>query len=239
MSSLFAAWTELSDRVAQIEGADERREQLQELIAEAREKRTRLGEELAAKRGTAAKKLAREAAGELTQLGMPKARLSLESRSIAGPTADDYLGQELYLQTNPGLPAGPLGKVPSGGEASRLSLALTIALGGGSQSEPSSFVPVMVFDEIDAGVGGRLGAVLADKLHHLSAGRSVLAISHTPQMAARAMNHYHVAKKQGQRTTTVAVNRLDGAKRVHEIAEMFGGGHEALKQAEVLLGQGI
>ena len=69
-------------------------------------------------------------------------------------------------------------------------------------------VPVMIFDEIDAGVGGRLGASLADKLHQLGSGRTVLAISHTPQMAARAAFHYHVVKEQGTDYTKVLVSRL-------------------------------
>jgi DNA repair protein RecN (Recombination protein N) len=161
---------------------------------------------------------------------MPKARLGLvEAEGPAGPNG---LGrQQLTVRTNPGLPAGPLDEVPSGGEGARLTLALAVALA------EADGTPVVVFDEVDAGVGGRLGGIIGAKLRRLAAdGRSVIAISHTPQLAAEADTHYLVSKRQEDDTTSVLVEQLQGERRVCEIADMLGGGPAALNQARALLG---
>lgn len=237
---LFAVWEELSERIEALQGLDQQRESLAQEIAQQRAEWRRLGTELAARRREAAVRLGKRVAKELSQLGMAKALLTFHDIEGSAATAQAFIRQEFHIQTNPGMPAGPLGKVPSGGETSRLSLAFTIALtdagpaiaeGGGETG-----VSVLIFDEIDAGVGGRLGGIIASKLSQLAIDKTVIAISHTPQMAAQAQRHYQVIKDQGQQETVVSVEALQGDQRLKEIAEMLGGGHAALNQARVLLG---
>jgi DNA repair protein RecN (Recombination protein N) len=121
--------------------------------------------------------------------------------------------------------------VMSGGEASRLSLAFAIVLAQQDQT------PVLVFDEVDSGVGGRLGAVIGDKLALLARDRTVLVITHTPQVAAAATRHYIVQKAQADDATEVRVEEVTGGQRVQEIADMLGGGKAALSQAKALMGK--
>ncbi|TVR46729.1 MAG: hypothetical protein EA402_02260 [Planctomycetota bacterium] len=232
---LFHAWEHLRQREEELAGLDEREQALRSALPAANEQRLQAGERLAQLRRKGAKKLAAAAASPLADLGMPRATLSLHETALAEPQAQGICHQELYIQTNPGLPAGPLSRVPSGGETSRLSLALSVALNEGSLTRESSAC-VLVYDEIDAGVGARMGAAIADQLLALGQGRSVIAISHTPQMAARAQQHYTVSKRQGDDSTLVEVNKLSPQQRLQEVAEMLGGGSAALNQARVLLG---
>jgi DNA repair protein RecN (Recombination protein N) len=96
-------------------------------------------------------------------------------------------------------------------------------------------MPVIVYDEVDSGVGGRLGAVIGAKLARLAQGRSVIAVTHTPQLAAHGTTHYRVVKAQGDETTMVTVQRLSHKERLDEVADMLGGGEEACGQARKLL----
>jgi DNA repair protein RecN (Recombination protein N) len=129
------------------------------------------------------------------------------------------------------MPGGPVSAVASGGETSRLLLALAAALANRSGT------PLVVFDEVDTGVGGRLGAAIGGKLARLASGRSVLVVTHTPQVAAAAAAHYVVRKRQGSARTTVEVERLAEPARVGELAEMLGGGAPAAAQAKALLAE--
>ncbi|MCX8039165.1 MAG: hypothetical protein N3B15_01100, partial [Planctomycetota bacterium] len=165
----------------------------------------------------------------LATLGMPRARLSLAEQP-GEADALGSIGMALHIQTNPGLPAGPLASVVSGGERSRLLLAVAAALAA------RTLPPVLIFDEIDSGVGGRLGAAIGAALQRLAAQRSVLVITHTAQVAACASVHYAVRKQQGAEATTVIVERLSGSARQRELADMLGGGRAAEEQARALLG---
>jgi DNA repair protein RecN (Recombination protein N) len=175
-------------------------------------------------------RLAKAVARELADLGMPKAKLSLVSRPLEVPGPYGTKQQEIFVTTNPGLPPDRLGAVMSGGEASRLSLAFAIVL------SKQDHTPVLVFDEVDSGVGGRLGAAIGEKLAAIGRDRSVLVITHTPQVAALGTKHYTVRKTQDERSTEVHVAEVAGAQRLQEIAEMLGGGKAALGQAKALMG---
>src|SRR5699024_8187361 len=142
-------------------------------------------------RRAAFKRLAGEVHRHLTDLGMPKARIELHEDAAMPPSLLGSIAMRMHVHTNPGMPGGPLGEVASGGETSRLLLALAAALAGRSGA------PVVVFDEVDSGVGGRLGAAIGGKLARLATARSVLAVTHTPQVAAAAAAHYVVRKRQG------------------------------------------
>jgi DNA repair protein RecN (Recombination protein N) len=187
--------------------------------------------QLAQARQTAFKRLAKAVSSELEELGMPKARVILSERPLEAPGPHGTVHQEILVATNPGLPPDRLGAVMSGGEASRLSLAFAIVLAAQDR------IPVLVFDEVDSGVGGRLGSVIGDKLAALACDRSVLVITHTPQVAAAATRHYTVRKIQHDDVTEVQVSEVTGKERTQEIADMLGGGKAALGQAKALMGK--
>jgi DNA repair protein RecN (Recombination protein N) len=183
------------------------------------------GRELTASRAGVAKKLGPLVEKELAQLGMEKARftvaLSQATGAFAGQalpaTASGFDQVEFIVQTNPGLAAQPLRKIASGGELGRVMLALKGIL---AQSDRIS---VLVFDEIDANIGGRLGSVLGSKLRRLASHHQVLCITHLPQIACYADRHLTVRKEVTGKLTETKVRVMDGADRLHEIAEMIGG----------------
>ncbi len=129
-------------------------------------------------------------------------------------------GAEILFTANPDLPPKPLRESASGGEIARVMLALkgVLARAGGADR-----LPVVVFDEVDSGVGGRLGAMLGRKLRDLATVRQVICVTHQPQLAACAQRQFKVSKSQAGKTTTVVVERLDGDARIHEIASMLRG----------------
>lgn len=228
--ALLSMWSTIDARIAAIEGLDERRDSLRSELAAARASRVDLGTALAEARGEAFKRLAKGLSRELADLGMPKAKVMLADRPLEVPGPYGTIQQEIMVATNPGLPPDRLGAVMSGGEASRLSLAFAIVLAEQDR------IPVLVFDEVDSGVGGRLGIVIGEKLAMLARDRSVLVITHTPQVAALATRHYTVRKIQHDDTTEVQVSEVVGKERVQEIADMLGGGKAALGQAKALMG---
>lgn len=227
--ALFDARARIATRITELEGLDDRRACVLAELTAARDLRQQLGTALAAARRAAFAKLAEAVHTELADLGMPKARLSLADQA-GEPGPHGVVRQELLVCTNPGLPAGRLGAIASGGEASRLTLALASALADHDHT------PVLVFDEVDSGVGGRLGNAIGGKLARLAGDRSVLAITHTPQLAAAAQRHYVVRKQQHSDQTTVTVSEVSGEARQLELADMLGGGSAALGQAKALLG---
>ncbi len=192
-----------------------------------------LGAQLSAQRRSAFDKLAPLVARELKQLGMPDAELAAQW-DPAGGDGEDAPGSatgfetlELLVRTNPGQPARPLRKIASGGELSRIMLALKSILADADR------VSVLVFDEIDANIGGRLGAVIGQKLRALAqrqrhqAPHQILCITHLPQIAAWANRHLRISKavegKGKSRTTRTTVAALEGDQRVAELAEMLAG----------------
>jgi len=178
----------------------------------------KIGTELSAKRRTAAKTLAERIDRQLAELGMEKAVFTIDLVSTdSEPGASGLDTVEFVVQTNPGLAAQPLRKVASGGELSRVMLALKSGLAAGER------VSVLVFDEIDSNVGGRLGAVIGGKLRDLSRHHQVLCITHLPQIACYADRHLTVRKAATGKTTETSVWVVDGAERVQELAEMIGG----------------
>ena len=228
--TLLAAWSTIKARIAAIEGLDVRRDSLRSELDAAVASRAARGAELAEARRKAFKRLATGLARELSDLGMPKAKVTLADRLLEIPGPHGTIHQEILVATNPGLPPDRLGSVMSGGEASRLSLAFAIVLAEQDR------IPVLVFDEVDSGVGGRLGIAIGEKLAALARDRSVLVITHTPQVAALATHHYTVRKIQHDDVTEVQVGEVTGKERVQEIAEMLGGGKAALGQAKALMG---
>jgi DNA repair protein RecN (Recombination protein N) len=183
------------------------------------------GKELTARRLAVAGKLGPLVEKELAQLGMEKAKFAVQVSSAAGTLAGETLPAtatgfdqvEFVVQTNPGLTAQPLRKIATGGELSRVMLALKGIL---AQSDRIS---VLVFDEIDANIGGRLGSILGSKLRRLASHHQVLCITHLPQIASYADRHLTVRKEVIGDATETKVRAMEGAEREQEIAEMIGG----------------
>jgi DNA repair protein RecN (Recombination protein N) len=174
---------------------------------------------LSAARQEAAQRLAEAVNVELPPLKLDKAELKVAVEPLAeeraGPSGLDRV--EFEVSTNPGAPFGPLGAIASGGELARFALALKAALAGrGSGS------PLMIFDEVDQGVGGAVADAVGQRLKRLAGEGQVLVVTHSPQVAARAEAHWRVSKAGGSETRT-AVEALDAQAREEEIARMLAG----------------
>jgi DNA repair protein RecN (Recombination protein N) len=192
----------------------------------------RLGEA----RRSAAAELEKAVANELPALKLENARflVSMEPLGEGGPQGMERI--EFHVRTNPGTPAGPLGKIASGGELSRFLLALKVALADRGSA------PTLVFDEIDTGAGGAVADAIGRRLERLSRSVQVLSVTHAPQVAARAEGHFLIRKDlapgdSGERMAT-AIGRIAGEERREEIARMLSGATitaEARAAAEKLI----
>jgi DNA repair protein RecN (Recombination protein N) len=208
---------ELAAQIATLETAGVDLSSLQGQIEPLKRELQKLGDELSAKRQAAAKRLAPQIVKELAELGMEKATFTVSFTAGPLPTPSGMDQIEFIVKTNPGQLQQPLRKIASGGELSRIMLALKGILAAGER------VSVLVFDEIDANVGGRLGSVIGSKLRKLAANHQVLCITHLPQIASYAQRHLTVRKEvQGDKTRT-SVRVMEGPERLEEIAEMIGG----------------
>jgi DNA repair protein RecN (Recombination protein N) len=186
--------------------------------------------ELGAGRRRAAHSLERSVEEQLGTLSVGGRFAVQFGRDGAEPAEADLEPVEFLLSLNPGEPLRPLAKVASGGETSRVMLAIKSALAG---ADPH---PILVFDEIDSGIGGRVGDVVGQKLWELARHSQVLAVTHLPQIAAFGEVHLRVDKKVVDGRTVTRVNALDGEERVSELGEMFGADLGAGRiQAETLL----
>lgn len=182
-------------------------------------------------RRVAAQRLAVAVNEELPPLGLPAEAFGVEREAVEpGPGGADRV--TFTFAPNPGEPPRPLGRIASGGEASRLSLALKVVLAAADET------PLLVFDEIDAGVGGRHAAAVGERLRALSAYHQVLCVTHLPQIAAHADAHLVVAKRVSDGRTTTEARLLSPDERTAELAAMLGGdgaGEEARAAAQALL----
>ncbi len=211
------------EEIGQLETAAERTEVLEAEIEEAETERTALGERLSASRGEATARLETAVAAELAELAMEGATFEVSLRVHPdGHRASGRESVEMMVATNPGMPTAPLGETASGGELSRVMLALS----GQGQAEQ---VKTLVFDEIDAGIGGKVARRVGERLRDLGERRQVICITHLPQVASLAAAHFRVEKQSGEGSTTATVERVGGEDLVAEIVRMLGadGGDEA------------
>jgi DNA repair protein RecN (Recombination protein N) len=189
---------------------------------------------LTAKRNSAARKLGDAVTALMSELSMRGAfEAQLLAHESTEPDANGAERCEFLVAANPGTPPRPLRKVASGGELSRISLALEVAALG--------FDPVgtMVFDEVDAGIGGAVAEVVGRKLRELGAQSQVLCVTHLPQVAALGNHHLRVVKSSARDSTETSIETLEGTTRRDEIARMLGGveiSRETLAHAEQMLG---
>jgi DNA repair protein RecN (Recombination protein N) len=193
-------------------------EALAEQEQSARSRYDRLGSRLSAERRKGAARLSQEVNAAMRELAMSGGRFEAELRSLL-PTGSAAGNEqvEFLVSTNPGTGPRPLAKVASGGELSRISLAIQVI------TSKATAVPTLIFDEVDAGIGGAVAEVVGRKLRKLGEERQVLCVTHLPQVAAQAREQWSVAKgpEAGSSRSRVAV--LDQASRIEEIARMLGG----------------
>jgi DNA repair protein RecN (Recombination protein N) len=233
---------EIQEKLDSLEKSDVDSTQLRKQLEPLRQQVVKLGVELSAQRKAIAKKISPMIEKSLAELGMEKAKFEVSITS-AGDSSRPTLGSppavetapvqsrdaqatatgfdqiEFIVQTNPGQSPQPLRKIASGGEMSRIMLALKGIL---AQSDR---VSVLVFDEIDANVGGRLGSVIGSKLRSLAEHHQVLCITHLPQIASYADRHFTVKKATTAGKTESKVRTMEGDERLEELAEMIGGHH--------------
>ena len=203
-------------RLADLDGSDERVEQLTQERDALRERLKDLAGQVSAERRSAAERLGEAVTGELGGLAMPHATLSVEVREATpGPSGADEI--EFCFAANPGSPARPLQKAASGGELSRVMLALEVIL---SDTHP---VPTLVFDEIDAGIGGRAAVQVGQRLARLAEKAQVIVVTHLPQVAAFADRHHVVRKSDDGSVTTSGLEALDQNGRLRELSRMMAG----------------
>ena len=209
---------------AELDLVDTAQFDLANLNARESELRKRLvseAEKLSEMRLSAAKKLAKAVDALLPSLGMPDGRFRVTLTSRDEPNADGAEDVEFRVALNVGHEDRPLARVASGGELSRVMLALKTILARVDR------VPTLIFDEVDAGIGGRVGLQVGDTLRRVAGEHQVFAISHLPQIAARAHHHIVVAKGAKGGVTTADITVLEGTNRVNEIARMLGGDPES------------
>ena len=211
-------WARLAAaRVAELDNDDDAIAALTAAEAELAAQVTELAGRLSRLRAEAGERFAADVTAELTALAMPHAVISVVLTALSEPGpygADDV---EIRLASNPGAPALPLHKGASGGELSRVMLAIEVVFAG---ADP---VPTFVFDEVDAGVGGKAATEIGRRLAQLARLAQVIVVTHLPQVAAFADNHLVVAKASDGSITSTSVVRLDHEARVRELSRMLAG----------------
>ncbi len=232
IEEILAFHARAAARLQLVEGNTERLEELEAEVDAARCAMEKSGNILRKKRTAASRKLAREIASHLEDLGFRQSLFQIElSRAIA-PLSSGLDEVEFRFAPNPGEPVQSLRQVASSGEMSRVMLAVKSALAR------EDAIPLLVFDEIDANVGGAIACSVGQKMVSLGSRHQVISITHLPQVAALADHHYHVAKQVENKRTISAIHPVMGEDRIDEIARMLGGSSDsAVAHAMSLLGR--
>jgi len=209
----------LSAELDTLESSDERLDALAEELADAEQAMHKAASNLSTARRKNARKIDDQVTNHMQELGMTGGRFEVRVATLPddkiGATGSDRI--EFTVAINPGQAAGPLAKVASGGELSRISLALQVV------AMQQTAVPTLIFDEVDSGVGGGVAEIVGTRLRELADSRQVLCVTHLPQVASQAGNHLRVAKITDGQSTRTTVKPLTPNERIEEIARMLGG----------------
>ncbi|HEY7903545.1 MAG TPA: DNA repair protein RecN, partial [Casimicrobiaceae bacterium] len=199
-------------------------------VEQARQAYDGLARELTARRKAAASALAKRVGAMMKELAMAGGRCEIALTAVDEPASFGAESVEFRVATHPKQPLGPLARVASGGELSRLALAIQVVLAEVGR------VPTLIFDEVDVGIGGAVAATVGRMLHELGARRQVLCVTHLPQVAACADLHYRVTKIGKGDSVATELSRLNAAARVEELARMLGG-HEITAKTRAHAGE--
>ena len=224
----------LFDEIESLNADDQALERLAEELAAYERHYREKAAELSALRQAAALRLSEAVQHEMQSLGMPGGRFNIELQTLkqAEPHVNGLEHVEFLVSANPGQPMRALAKVASGGELSRISLAIQVI------TAQTSRVPTLVFDEVDVGIGGPTAEVVGQLLRRLGERGQVLCVTHLPQVAAQGHQHLFVHKRRGTDVTSSAVSTLSTDERIEEIARMLGGvdlTNESLAHARKML----
>jgi DNA repair protein RecN (Recombination protein N) len=228
---LIALTNELSRLVERFNQRDQMLARIEAELREAEEQVRIRGKELTGARSKAATKLTQVIRMHLKDLGFKQAGFEIQINARTEPGDDGFETIEFFFAPNPGEPTKPLRAIASSGEISRLMLAVKTAL------SEQDLVGLLVFDEIDANVGGEIAHSIGAKMRSLGAHRQVLAITHMPQVAAAASCHFYVSKEVTGGRTRTGLTEVVGTQRVEELARMLGGkSKSAVEHAKEMLG---
>jgi DNA repair protein RecN (Recombination protein N) len=232
---------EVTRKLSEIENKDEILKQLQSELAVAGEEYLHSARAISKKRYEAAKKLGKLVETEINQLAM-KSQFRIELGGTDDETNWTNSGfdqAEYLISTNPGEPMHALDQIASGGELSRVMLALKASVESGSAKKRSAAAQrTLVFDEIDTGIGGRAAEAVGKKLKELSRAHQIICVTHLPQIATFADHHYLISKKEVSGRTRTSVSEITGEERTEEIARMLSGAKltdTSLKHAEQMI----
>lgn len=218
LGDVLAHQAKVEQELSEIENYDEDIAALEKEIAALEEKLGRKAAELTRLRTAAANDLSSAIEEQLFALGMPKARFHIRVEQAEDYSANGRDDVAMFFSANPGEEEKPLQKVASGGELSRIALAIkTVA------SSRDSSVPSMVFDEIDTGIGGRTAQMVAERIALVAQYKQVLCITHLPQIACMADAHLYISKRTVEGTTATQIRPLSERERISEIARMASG----------------
>ena len=209
----------LAEQLNDLEHAEERGAELKGLVSEAEKSYRKSAKRLSAGRKKAANRFASAVTDAMANLGMPGGVfvINLSARDIADPRPFGLDDIEYQISANPGQEPMALSKVASGGELSRMSLAIQVVASDGSA------IPTMVFDEVDSGVGGGIAEMVGMRLRELGQTRQVFCVTHLPQVAALGNNHFRIMKISDGKSTKTGISLLNDDERTEEIARMLGG----------------
>ncbi|MEW8518355.1 MAG: DNA repair protein RecN [Candidatus Thiodiazotropha sp.] len=211
--------TEIEEELKLLQNSDLELDELTRLVDQRRSAYLESAGKLSGKRQDAAQRLDSEITGAMGKLGMPGGRFSVSLHRLeetrAGANGLEQV--EFMVSANPGMPLQPLSKVASGGELSRISLAIQVA------TIRCGSTPTLVFDEVDVGIGGGVAEIVGQMLRTLAGNRQILCVTHLPQVASQAMHHFQVQKTTEKKRTWTAIAELQQEERIQEIARMLGG----------------
>jgi DNA repair protein RecN (Recombination protein N) len=238
LAAVIAFGEEAKAKLQSLEQRDEELARINAAIGKVDAEILRVGKDLSAKRKKVIPQISKAVSKQLADLGFKQSKFDVALATItekeftehALRNASGFDSVEFQFAPNPGEPAKPLRAIASSGELARVMLALKTVLAAEDE------IPVLIFDEVDANVGGETAKVVGEKMKHIAAKRQVLCITHLPQVAAAADAHYVVSKEVKNGRTISEVHLLDKKERVKELTRMLGGQTEAAKKhAEALL----
>ncbi len=244
LGDVIAFGTEAARKLSEMENKDEVLRRLRSDLANAGQDYLTAARALSKKRYESARKLEKSVESAINELAMSATfKIEVTGSDEEGNWTSSGFDQVLYMiSTNPGEPRRPLEHIASGGELSRVMLALKASVeasaGGGGKKKGSGVPRTLVFDEIDTGIGGRAAEAVGKKLKDLSRTNQVLCVTHLPQIATFADHHYRIEKKESGGRSKTSVRNITGDERTEEVARMLSGAkvtESSLKHAEQMI----
>ena len=214
---VLLALEEKQERLMQLKDYDTYLAGLKEEIARTQKVLEKQSSEVSAMRKEAAERLTAAVTQALLDLNFLDVRFMMNFERMAEYTANGFDDAEFLISTNPGEPLKPLGKVASGGELSRIMLAIKTVLAD------EDAVETLIFDEIDSGISGRTAQMVSEKMNVLGRSHQIICITHLPQIAAMADSHYLIQKSEQNQTTVSTIRRLSEEESIQELSRMLGG----------------